>query len=397
MDTIQEMPQILEYDLSPADYQQAFALVSRKQARANLMLILGCLFLLIGGWFSAETGFGLIALCVFVLILAIRSTKALKQQKAKLPTHPVRMRWELYETDFGVSIYRDGVLTHYIRRKYTDIAGTWQDGDLYTLQLDNTRYILPVTSAPGNSPLLAAMKRNLKVHGQKTKLESWGNALFGITLASLLLFSLLPLLLADFFGGYQTEYMHLMWQGLPIPIVCIVLGFVLKKRGFAWKRNVVCGILVAAVLLVFGSFGTMFQPEANNGEAFLARVEQETGLDFPDVEFSNVTNYASNTHGNDRIFILSDYYGSLSSYSQKDMNQQLPGDSRWLQGVPYQLLPCIPLNNIQPDADFFLLYDATTGMFNTFPTTPGTHTLFYITYYAKYGSLEIVEYEYTCN
>ena len=397
MDTAQEMPQILEYDLGPADYQRAFAVGARKQSRANRMLILSCILLLIAGWISAEMGIGTILLSAFILILAIRSTKALNRQKANLPTHPVNIRWELYETDFGISIYRDGVPTYYIRRKYTDIACTWQDGDLYTLQMGNTLYILPVTSVPANSQLLAAITRKLTVHSRKTKLESWGAAFFWITLASLFIFSWITMLLPDYYGGYHTQYMYLMWRALPIPIVCIALGFALKKRGFAWKKNVICGIVIAALLLLLGSFTFIFQPVIGNGEAFLEKVEKETLLDFPDTEFSNVTNYVTNAPGNDHIFILSNYYGSLSSYGQKTMNQQIPGDPRWLNGVPYHLLPCIPLNDIRADADFFLLYDATTGFFNTIPITPGIHTLYYITYSAKYGSLEIVEYEYTCN
>lgn len=397
MDASQAALQTFEYSLGPADYQRSFTVCNRKQFRAHRLLILGCILFLIVGITSPEMGVGLIFLGVFILMLTLRNMKALNRQKANLPTHEVKMGWELYETDFGVSIYRDGVLIRYIRRQYADVAGAWQDGDLYTLLVENSLYILPVASVPANSPLLAAITRKLTVHSRKTKLENWGAALFWITLASLFIFSWITMLLPDYYGGYHTQYMYLMWQGLPIPIACIVLGFVLKKRGFAWKKNVICGVVIAALLLLFGSFTFIFQPEIGNGEAFLTKVEQETCLDFPDTEFSNVTNYVTSAPGNDHIFILSDYYGSLSSYGQKAMNQQLPGDVRWLQSVPYHLLPCIPLNDIRADADFFLLYDATTGFFNTIPTSPGVHTLFYITYSAKYGSLEIVEYEYTCN
>lgn len=389
--------QTFTYSLGPAEYQRSFAVCNRKQFRSHRLCILICIFFLIAGYLSPEMGIGLIFLGVFILILTLRSIKALNRQKANLPTHQVTMGWDLYETDFAISIYRDGVLTRYIRRQYSDVAAAWQDGDLYSLLVENSLYILPVASVPKNSHLLAAITRKLTVHSPKTKLEKWGSALFWVTIASLFVSAWITMLVPDYYGGYHTQYMYLMWQALPIPITCIILGFVLKKRGFAWKKNVICGIVIAALLLLFGSFTFLFQPVVGNGEGFLARVEQETCLDFPDTEFSNVTNYVTSAPGNDNIFILSDYYGSLSSYDARIMNQQLPTDERWLQGVPYHLLPCIPLNDIRADADFFLLYDASTGIFNTIPTAQGVHTLFYITYSAKYGSLEIVEYEYTCN
>jgi hypothetical protein len=115
---------------------------------------------------------GLIFPGVFMLILTLRSIKALNRQKANLPTHQVTMNWDLYETDFAISIYRDGVLTRYIRRQYSDVAAAWQDGDLYTLLVENSLYILPVASMPKNSHLLAAITRKLTVHSPK---PSWKN------------------------------------------------------------------------------------------------------------------------------------------------------------------------------------------------------------------------------
>jgi hypothetical protein len=191
--------------------------------------------------------------------------------------------------------------------------------------------------------------------------------------------------------------MWMMWLALPVPCACLVVGFMLKKRGFPWKKQVICGILIAALLLLFGSYSFIFQPENEDAEAFLSRVEQETGLDLPCDGFSHLGYHVTTAPGNDRIFILGSYYSSLSGYEQRNLNHQLASDARWLQEVPYGLLSCIPLNNINADADYFLLFDATTDTCNKIPTEPGVHTIFYLTYSSQYGYMEILEYEYICD
>ena len=397
MDMEQTACHCFEYTLEPSDFQRSFVVCNRKRFLfGRIYLFAGILFFLVGLLIPAQSTISCFvgALLIVFGIFIIRN---LKQQQSKLPTCTPVYRWELYETEFAVSVYRDGKLSSYFRQDYAETIHAWRYDDRYVLYLRNALYILPVSVVPKNSPLHTAIHQKLKVHKDKTTLEKWGVGLFWGSIASLFLSAWTALLLPDYFGGYGMQYMRLMWLALPIPLACLVVGFVLKKRGHTWKKNVVCGIIIAALLLLFGSYSFLFQPQVDNGADYLAKVEQETGIVFPESDLSYVSNYVTIAPGNANIFILSSYYGTFSSYDARILNQQLPSDRRWSQEIPYGLLPCIPLNEINADSDFFLLYDATTRDFNTMPTTQGVHTMFYITYSSQYGSLDIVEYEFICN
>ena len=390
--------QTMEYTLTPEDYQKGFQVYNESFFKRNRNCIIFGVLMLIFALAAQDFGIAFIFLSVFIIAMSLRNLKALNQQKANLPQHSSVFQWVLYEADFAVSIHRDGVLTQYVRCRYGDILQAWRYEDRIALLIKNTIYLLPAAPVTADSPLLPAVQQKLVSKNSKTNLEKWTQAFFWFTIASLFFSAWIALLLPDFYGGFLTDYMWLMWLALPVPIACIVLGFVAKNRGLKWKKNVICGVIIAALLLLFGCYTFIFRPVIDDGaDAYLSQTEQILGIDFPssDICYLNTTgNYNS---GNDRIFPLSRFHVSFSNYDQKALNAQLSADARWFTDIPYALLPCIPLSDANPDADYFLLFDVTTQTFNAIPTTPGTHTMLYITYYTAYGSLEILEYEYTCD
>ena len=56
----------------------------------------------------------------------------------------------------------------------------------------------------------------------------------------------------------MTENMWVFFLFLPVPIASIVFGFYLKKKGYKYKKNVVVGIIMAALLCIYGSFNFIF-------------------------------------------------------------------------------------------------------------------------------------------
>ena len=392
--------QTMEYTLLPEDYQRSFRPCNEKYYKRSYILLIAGILMFLFGWRMVDFELALISclLAAMTILLSLRNLKILNQQKANLPSYSTSYRWALFETDFTVSAYRDGVQTLFIRAKYADIAQVWRYDDKAVLLVKNSLYIFPATFLTAESPLQPIISRHTTAKPAKTNLEKWGTIVFWLTIVAFFAAAYNALMLPYEVGGLATEYMWQMWLALPIPIGCIVLGFILKRRGSNWHKNVICGFIIAALLGVFGSFTMIFQPIADgDGAAFLAQVEQETGIDFPDSAYSHLSNTINFAPGNDQIFPLSSYYASLSNYDQKALNTQLATDGRWFTSVPYELLPCIPLDNINPDADFFLLYDITTQTFNAIPDSTGIHTMLYITYHSEYGSLEILKYEYICD
>ena len=55
-----------------------------------------------------------------------------------------------------------------------------------------------------------------------------------------------------------NENMWLFFVLTPIPIASTVFGFVLKSKGYKYKKNIIAGIIVTIFLCVYGSFSFMF-------------------------------------------------------------------------------------------------------------------------------------------
>ena len=56
--------------------------------------------------------------------------------------------------------------------------------------------------------------------------------------------------------GFRNSWIAYLF--LPVPIASIVLGFILKKKHFYYKKNIIIGIFIIIPLCVFGSFFLIF-------------------------------------------------------------------------------------------------------------------------------------------
>ena len=50
----------------------------------------------------------------------------------------------------------------------------------------------------------------------------------------------------------------LMYLFTPIPLSSIALGFVLKSKGYKYTKNIVAGVIMTAILCIYGSFAFTF-------------------------------------------------------------------------------------------------------------------------------------------
>ena len=79
----------------------------------------------------------------------------------------------------------------------------------------------------------------------------------------------------------MTEHMWVFFLFLPIPLASFAFGFRLKKKGYDYKKNVIAGIIVAALLCVFGSFTFIFSDFYSHSDEPLLEAEQILQIDIP--------------------------------------------------------------------------------------------------------------------
>ena len=56
----------------------------------------------------------------------------------------------------------------------------------------------------------------------------------------------------------MADNMWVFFLFLPIPLASVVFGFYLKKKGYRYKKNVIVGWIIAALLCIYGSFTFIF-------------------------------------------------------------------------------------------------------------------------------------------
>ncbi len=89
------------------------------------------------------------------------------------------------------------------------------------------------------------------------KFKITSNILFAASLLSILG----ALVLLDFITQEDYLYLENMWMFFlftPIPISSIIFGFVMKARGYKYKKNIVIGIIMTIFLCIYGSFTFIF-------------------------------------------------------------------------------------------------------------------------------------------
>ena len=59
-------------------------------------------------------------------------------------------------------------------------------------------------------------------------------------------------------NGLFTENMWVFFLMTPIPLSSIIFGFILKSKGYQYKKNVIVGLIVVILLCVYGSFAFVF-------------------------------------------------------------------------------------------------------------------------------------------
>ena len=59
-------------------------------------------------------------------------------------------------------------------------------------------------------------------------------------------------------NGLFVENMWLFFLLTPIPITSIIFGFILKSKGYKYKKNIIVGFIMTFFLCIYGLFTFMF-------------------------------------------------------------------------------------------------------------------------------------------
>ncbi|MBR0535001.1 MAG: helix-turn-helix transcriptional regulator [Clostridia bacterium] len=168
--------------------------------------------------------------------------------------------YKVFDNYISVNIYRENEKIRESKCLFTDIEQIQQFGKWLFLQFGGQSFILRKSELKENSAFYSYMYRNPANTVDTPVPNKWRTTSILLFVASLLsILGAIALVGAmSEANGLFTENMWAFFLMTPIPIASIVFGYILKSKGYKYKKNIVTGIIMTALLCIYGSFVFVF-------------------------------------------------------------------------------------------------------------------------------------------
>lgn len=305
--------------------------------------------------------------------------------------------YEVFEGYFVLNISRNQEITKTLKLYFDDIEKLQSFGNFLILQISGQSYIIKKDALTPYSAFIT--------FGKNTPGKAEAKKPTGILkVISLLLFvlsigsiwgALLGVAMLDEINHAMTKNMWVNFLFLPVPIVSIVFGFYLKKRGYKYKKNVIVGFIMASLLCIYGSFTFLFADVYSRSEEPIRNAEQTLNIDIPQHTRINTQDWSKGTQSTSweyiYIYSTSDIYFDDAAVEAFEKN--LANDAKWLSDIPNALLGITSHYYIIRPSDHSLLYNKDTKEFNALPSESGTYDFIQVLYNVETNTMQLVEYQ----
>ena len=168
--------------------------------------------------------------------------------------------YKVFENYISVNIYRENEKIRESKCFFTDIERIQQFGKWLFLQFGGQSFIIRKSDLKENSAFYSYMYKNPSKIIEPPVSNKWRTISIILFVASLLsIMGALALVGAvSNANGLFVENMWLFFLLTPIPITSIIFGFILKSKGYKYKKNIIVGFIMTFFLCIYGSFTFMF-------------------------------------------------------------------------------------------------------------------------------------------
>ena len=186
----------------------------------------------------------------------------------------------------------------------------------------------------------------------------------------------------------------LVGVSLPLPIASLVFGLYTKKKGYAFYKNIVVGIIFTFFVSVFTILFTILcVDDATHDDSAILRVEQSTSIDLPQHQY--VSTYVDEESTKENLRVREKYHSTVyfDEETAEKFESELINDERWLkENTPNDLLGSMNAMRYDNSEEYNLIYNVTTGELNTPPNVSGEYDFIQMLYDIETNELEIYEY-----
>ena len=168
--------------------------------------------------------------------------------------------YKVFENYISVNIYRENEKIRESKCFFKDIEQIQQFGKWLFLQFGGQSFIIRKSDLKENSAFYSYMYKNPSKIIEPPVSNKWRTISTILFVASLLsIMGALALVGAvSNANGLFVENMWLFFLLTPIPITSIIFGFILKSKGYKYKKNIIVGFIMTFFLCLYGSFVFIF-------------------------------------------------------------------------------------------------------------------------------------------
>ena len=236
----------------------------------------------------------------------------------------------------------------------------------------------------------------------QVKINTYAKAPIGYRIISIVLFlaSILSLFIcacivdAMITTDYNaTDNMWIFFVFAIIPVSSVIYGFVIKKKGYKYKKNVITGIIMAVVMCIYGCFSFVFKGFYTDGLPTVSKVEQTIGIDIPDPVQASTQDMTKYNQTNKLEYT---YYTCMAYFEENQVDEiqkQLSENENWIPKLPNDMFGIMSKMSLYNGSGYVLIYNCDTKEFNTLPEKDGKYHFINILYSIESNMMRIVEYD----
>jgi len=303
--------------------------------------------------------------------------------------------YEIFDGYFILNISKNEEITRTLKIYFDDIEKIHSFGNYLVLQVAGQSYIIKKDALIPESALIAFCNNTpnkVEAKKPKDKLKIISILLFVLSICTIW-GALIGVAILSGINQAMTENMWIFFLFLPVPIASIVFGFYLKKKGYKYKKNVIVGIIMAALLCIYGSFTFIFSDIYSHGDEPIVNTEQMLNIDIPTHSRINTQDWTKGTQSVPRgyIYSTSDIYFDDTAVEQFEKN--ISNDAKWISDIPNDMVGITSYFCDIQTSNYYIIYNKDTGEFNKLPSASGTYVFINVLYNAESNTMKLVEYQ----
>ncbi len=389
---------VFKYEKS--DLQNVFKKARFPLIKRAIIFTLACIVLFI--FFAAakanETIIGLLLGCFLIGVIShIKGYSAYSKMWKSSENKILQSTYsyEIFDGYFILNISKNEEITRTLKIYFDDIEKIQSFGNYLVLQIAGQSYIIKKDSLIPESAFIAFCNNTpnkVEAEKPKDKLKVISILLFVLSICTIW-GALIGVAILSGINQAMTENMWVFFLFLPIPIASIVFGFYLKKKGYKYKKNVIVGVIMAALLCIYGSFTFIFSDIYSHSDEPIVSAEQMLNIDIPEHSRINTQDWTKGTQSVPRgyIYSTSDIY--FDDTAVADFENNLLSDAKWISDIPNDMVGITSYFCDIQTSDYYIIYNKDTGEFNKLPSESGTYVLINILYNAESNTMKLVEYQ----